>query len=158
VGCVGELEGADVEGLEARGWEAGPRRWGSACSFKVRGWPATASNGNRQGGNEAGALGCKRAAQRQDNEQAQARTCTACSTQPRVDWPLHGVHAARTTHKHTVHMHILLHTAASLLQPLTPPLMMLKEGTGSTSLVLPARSAMWRYSGTPFWAAPACSG
>lgn len=30
------------------------------------------------------------------------------------------------------------------------------QGRGRTSLVLPARSAMWRYSGTPFSAAPAC--
>jgi hypothetical protein len=36
-----------------------------------------------------------------------------------------------------------------------PPLMMLKEGTGRTSLVLPARSAMCLYRGTPFSAAPA---
>ena len=36
-----------------------------------------------------------------------------------------------------------------------PPLMMLNEGTGRISLVLPARSAMCLYRGTPFSAAPA---
>ena len=46
---------------------------------------------------------------------------------------------------------------ASWLPACTPPLMMLKEGTGSTTLELPARSAMWRYRGTPFSAAPACA-
>ncbi len=38
-----------------------------------------------------------------------------------------------------------------------PPLMMLKEGTGRTSFLLPARSARCLYSGTFFSAAPACS-
>ena len=38
-----------------------------------------------------------------------------------------------------------------------PPLMMLKEGTGRTSFLLPARSARCLYRGTFFSAAPACS-
>ncbi len=46
---------------------------------------------------------------------------------------------------------------ASALPAWEPPLMMLKEGTGSTSFLLPARSARCWYRGTPFSAAPACN-
>jgi len=45
---------------------------------------------------------------------------------------------------------------ARALPACEPPLMMLKDGTGSTSFLLPARSARCLYSGTPFSAAPAC--
>jgi len=38
---------------------------------------------------------------------------------------------------------------ASLFPAWLPPLITLNAGTGSTSCELPARSAMWRYSGTP---------
>ena len=38
---------------------------------------------------------------------------------------------------------------ASLLPAWLPPLITLKQGTGRMTFLLPARSAMWRYSGTP---------
>mmetsp|Transcript_32190 Transcript_32190/g.96113 ORF Transcript_32190/g.96113 Transcript_32190/m.96113 type:complete len:311 (-) Transcript_32190:46-978(-) len=44
---------------------------------------------------------------------------------------------------------------ASPLPACEPPLMMLKAGTGSTSFLLPAKSAMCLYSGMSFSAAPA---
>eukprot|EP00968_Pinguiococcus_pyrenoidosus_P027184 scaffold7358_cov252-Pinguiococcus_pyrenoidosus.AAC.28 len=44
---------------------------------------------------------------------------------------------------------------ASLFPACEPPLMTLKEGTGSMRLELPARSAKCWYRGTPFAAAPA---
>jgi len=44
---------------------------------------------------------------------------------------------------------------ASLLPAWLPPLITLKAGTGRMTSLLPARSAMWRYRGTPFLAAPA---
>ena len=39
---------------------------------------------------------------------------------------------------------------ASLFPAWLPPLITLNAGTGSTSSLLPARSAMWRYNGTPY--------
>jgi len=39
---------------------------------------------------------------------------------------------------------------ASLFPAWLPPLITLNAGTGSTSWELPARSAIWRYSGTPY--------
>ena len=44
---------------------------------------------------------------------------------------------------------------ASLFPAWEPPLMTLKLGTGSCRSLLPARSAMWRYSATPLAPAPA---
>uniref|UniRef100_A0A6B0V4U5 Uncharacterized protein n=1 Tax=Ixodes ricinus TaxID=34613 RepID=A0A6B0V4U5_IXORI len=44
---------------------------------------------------------------------------------------------------------------ASLLPAWLPPLITLNAGTGRITFELPARSAMCRYTGTPFWAAPA---
>ena len=44
---------------------------------------------------------------------------------------------------------------ASLLPAWLPPLTTLRQGTGISTSFTPARSAMWRYRGTPLWAAPA---